>query len=226
MRPAYDARVLILYWMPISSYSAKVRLAGAIKGIEFELRLPPGNSYKSDEYRRINALGTVPALIDQGFILAESDAIIEYVNDLYPEPPLLPDTPRERAKTRFLSRFHDLHLEPHVRALFKHIRPETPDTRAIIDHLSEIQRMLDLLEGFLDFGGPYAVGSYPTLADCAFPPTLAIVDAILPPLGVEPRYGACTQAWRTATGADLRFRSVMADYEREVARWLRGKMKR
>ena len=209
---------MILYWMPLSSYSAKIRIACALKGMAPELRLPPDGSYRSAAYRRIVPTGTVPALVDGDMVLAESDAIAEYLDERFPGRPLLPGTARERARIRFLSRFHDLHLEPPLRALFGQAAPSTR-----VAAVAEGARELGLLEGFLDEAGPFATGPLPTLADCGFPPTLAIADGLLPMLGHAPAPGPRTARWRAALAAEPRIESVMSPYRAEVARWLEAR---
>ena len=70
---------MLIYQLPISLYSFKLRLALRLKGIEIEMREPPGGGYRSDAYRAINPAGTIPALVDGQGLLAETDAIIEYL---------------------------------------------------------------------------------------------------------------------------------------------------
>jgi glutathione S-transferase len=216
---------MILYWTKLSSYSAKLRIACALKGLTPELRLPPEGSYRSEAYRRIVPTGTVPALVDGDMVLSESDAIAEYLDERFPAPSLLPGTARERARIRFLSRFHDLHLEPPVRALFAQVAPSTRDAKAAAAGCDVVEAKIALLESLLDPVGPYAAGLGPTLADCGFPPTLAIVDGLLPLLGRHLAYGPRIKAWRATLAADPRVDSVMGGYRAEVAAWLatRGK---
>ena len=216
---------MILYWTKLSSYSAKLRIACALKGLTPELRLPPEGSYRSEAYRRIVPTGTVPALVDGDMVLSESDAIAEYLDERFPSPSLLPGTARERARIRFLSRFHDLHLEPPLRALFAQVAPSTRDAKAAAAGCDVVEAKIALLESLLDPVGPYAAGLGPTLADCGFPPTLAIVDGLLPLLGRHLAYGPRIQAWRATLAADPRVESVMGGYRAEVAAWLatRGK---
>lgn len=215
---------MILYWLPLSSYSAKVRIACALKRLMPELREPPGGSYRSAAYRSIVPLGTIPALVDGDFVLSESDAIIEYLEDRFPQPSLLPGTARERATARFLSRLHDLHLEPPIRALFGQLTPATRQPAVVEAHFATIAAKLAVLEATLDPRGPYAIGPEPTLADCAFPATLAILGAIAPALGQRIEPGERTRRWRAALARDARIESVMEPYRDEVARWLRGKL--
>ena len=56
--------------LPISLYSFKLRLAIALKGASIEGREPPGGTYRSAEFRKINPAGTIPVLVDGDFILA------------------------------------------------------------------------------------------------------------------------------------------------------------
>ncbi|MFO0293138.1 MAG: glutathione S-transferase family protein [Rhodospirillales bacterium] len=214
---------MILSWTKLASYSAKLRIACALKGLAPELRLPPGGSYRSDAYRQIVPLGTVPALVDGDMVLSESDAIAEYLEERFPEPALLPGTARERARTRFLSRFHDLHLEPPLRALFGQAAPSTRDPAIVAARADAFARLLSVLETQLDERGPFAAGPGPTLADCGFPPTLAIADGLLAMLGRPPVYGPRTRRWREAVATDARIESVMAPYRAEVSAWLAAK---
>lgn len=214
---------MILYWTPLSSYSAKVRLACALKRLMPELRLPPDGTYRSAGYRAIVPMATVPALVMDDLVLSESDAIIELLDERFPSPSLLPGTARERARIRFLSRFHDLHLEPPVRALFAHAAPSTRDATVVAAKAEEITRKLARLEAELDRDGPYAAGAAPTLADCGFPPTLAIIDALLPMLGHPMSCGPRTARWRSRLAGNPHFESVMSPYRVEVSKWLEAK---
>ena len=107
---------MIFYASPLSSYSAKVRIALCTKGVPFEELLPP-NGYRSPDYRAIVPMGTLPAIQIGDWVLSESEAINEYLEEAYPEPAMLARDLRLRAQVRFVCRFHDLRLEPRVRAL-------------------------------------------------------------------------------------------------------------
>ncbi len=109
---------MILYELPISLSSFKLRLALRLKGVTIEKREPPGGSYRSEAYRAINPAGTIPALVDGRGLLAESDAIIDYLDDLGLGRPLRPADPWLAAQHRMLSRWCDFTLDPAVRRLF------------------------------------------------------------------------------------------------------------
>ena len=114
---------MILYSLPISNYCGKVLHALRFKDVECEI-LPPPGGYGSEEYKKRVPSGTIPALDHDGVILSESEVINEYLNEVFPEPNLLPGSAEQRAKIRMLCRLHDLKLEPIVRSLFPEMRPE------------------------------------------------------------------------------------------------------
>ena len=91
--------MLVLYDLPISSYGCKTRILLRHKGLDWTSLAPP-DGYGSPAYCKIVPSGTIPALVHDGFTLGESDAIAEYLNELAPEPAMLPETIKERAKAR------------------------------------------------------------------------------------------------------------------------------
>jgi glutathione S-transferase len=205
---------MILYATALSSYSLKVRLALALKGIAVDLREPPGG-YRSADYKAIVPSATIPALVDGDFVLAESDTILEYLEDRFPDRPLLPSDARGRARARFLGRLHDLHLEPLVRKLFA--------LSATRDQYNAIQAKLELIEHNLDANGPFAIGPVPSLADCAYPATFAIIDALAPVLGWQFASGQRRVRWLAALATQPAIEGLVAPYRQIVAAWLATK---
>ncbi|TCR64605.1 maleylacetoacetate isomerase [Bosea sp. BK604] len=94
-----------LYDNEVSSAASRVRIALALKGLEVE-RQPitifgEAAESRQPDYRRLNPQGLVPALLtESGELLTQSLAIIEYLDEIHPEPPLLPPTPEARAFAR------------------------------------------------------------------------------------------------------------------------------
>ena len=211
---------MILYCTKLSSYSVKVRLAASWKGIALQLCDPPGGGYRSAAYAAIVKMRTVPALVDGDFVLSESDAILEYLEDRFPEPPLRPADLQRRAWMRFLGRFHDLHLEPPVRALFNELAPSTRNRDVVRARAAQIADKLALLEGFLDAHGPFSVAERPCLADCAFPATLAIIDRLAPALGFAAEFGPRLVRTRAAIAAEPGFAAVLDPYQRDIDAWI------
>ncbi|CAG7820228.1 unnamed protein product [Allacma fusca] len=89
----------VMYEFPISSCSWRLRIAFAYKGIQYESREIEDSD--TPEFRKINPAGHVPVLeIDSQHTIAESIAILEYLEEVHWEPPLLPQDPFQRAKVR------------------------------------------------------------------------------------------------------------------------------
>ncbi len=171
-----------LYNMNLSNFASKCRLAIYEKGAPVEIVPIPGGDLKSPAYLKIYPLGKTPALEVNGQIIGESEVINEYLEEKFPEKPLLPKNPEERARARGISRLHDLYLEPPMRALFPQVTAKDKDQKLIAEKLAEIKTRLDQLEGMLS-SGPYALGSAFTLADCALIPTIFFANLMLPMLG-------------------------------------------
>ena len=184
-----------LYNMNLSNFATKCRIAIYDKGAPIEIVPVPNNDSKSPEYLKINPLGKVPAFDADGLMIAESEVINEYIEDKFPSPPLMPKSPEGRAQVRGFTRFHDLYLEPPLRALFGQMNPKTRDDKVVNEKLSELNARLDQLEKMLAASG-FAWGSDFTLADCALAPTIFFAVNLLgmfgakPPLEARPKLAA------------------------------------
>ena len=88
--------MISIYSVPVALYCVKLRILLRQKGIPYEERPPPGG-YGSEEYRAIVPSGNLPAMIHDGFMLADSEAIAEYLNEAFPDVPMLPDDVKLRA---------------------------------------------------------------------------------------------------------------------------------
>ena len=129
--------MLVLCGLPISNYYNKVKLALLEKGVAFseELVARPGRR-ATTEVLRASPLGKIPFIRTEHGPLCESQAILDYLEAAYPEPPLLPADPCAAAKVRELATFVDLHLELVARELYPQaffggtISAETSDARA------------------------------------------------------------------------------------------------
>jgi glutathione S-transferase len=210
---------MILYGLPISSYTAKVRLALCWRGIHFEEREPP-EGYRSDTWQRIVPMGTIPALDDQGFVLAESEAILEYLEERIAAMPLLPQDPQQRARVRQLARLHDLHVEPKVRTLFPLVRQ--PEARAQLTQLKaalddKLARLAQVAQP-----APYMAGQTPTLADCGFAVTLPLAGRLLEALKSPLQLPTPLRPWQDALAADAVAQRALAPWRDATEIWLRA----
>lgn len=106
-----------LYGFWRSTATWRVRIALAYKQIEHAYEpvdlLTGGGAQHSPEYRRINPMGQVPALVvEGGAVLSQSIAILEYLEERYPDPPLLPAEPLARARARQLAEVVNAGIQP------------------------------------------------------------------------------------------------------------------
>jgi glutathione S-transferase len=105
---------IIVYDHPLSPYGQKVKIALAEKGVEFDAPLPLaiGSGNASGEFALASPRGEVPALVDEdGTRVFDSTVILEYIEDRWPDPPLLPAAPAGRARIRMLEDVMDTHFE-------------------------------------------------------------------------------------------------------------------
>jgi maleylacetoacetate isomerase/maleylpyruvate isomerase len=197
-------RLMKLYTYFRSSAAYRVRIALALKGLAWEA--VPVNLAQGDHlepaFRDVNAQGLLPALEDGGEVLTQSLAIIEYLEEVHPEPPLLPRPPADRAYVRALAQIvaceiHPLNNLRTLRYLRRTYGLDDAGVNAWYQHW--IAEGLAMLEAFLVAGarsGPYCLGQQVTLADCclvpqifnarrfacpldAFPATMAVFDACM-----------------------------------------------
>jgi glutathione S-transferase len=107
--------MLLLFDHPLSPYAQKCKIALREKGIAFEARLPTGigaGAGLEPAFARSSPRGEVPALVDGEVHVFDSTIILDYVEERWPEPPLLPETPAERARARMIEEVMDTHYEP------------------------------------------------------------------------------------------------------------------
>jgi glutathione S-transferase len=105
--------MITLYDHPLSPYAQKVRIALREKGLTFELALPGGLGAggAAGEFAEANPRAEVPALIDGDVRVFDSTIILEYLEDAYPAPALLPAGAADRARVRMIEEVMDTHYE-------------------------------------------------------------------------------------------------------------------
>ncbi len=107
--------MLILYEHPLSPYAQKNKIALLEKGVEFEARLPAavGTGSRADAgFVDASPRLEVPALVDGDVSVFDSTVILEYLEDRFPQPSLLPRSPADRARVRMIEEVMDTHYEP------------------------------------------------------------------------------------------------------------------
>jgi len=167
-----------LYTFPPSTNSRKVRITLLEKGLEFE-RITVDLSkreQKNPEYLKINPLGQIPALDDEGFIVYDSTIINEYLEDEYPYPSLMPADSEGRARARMMEDFRDTQFNPaFVRIMHESRKPEAERDAGLLGNArSDINRCFERIERELD-GKEYLAGPF-SLADIAYMANFDLLD--------------------------------------------------
>lgn len=168
-----------LYEAVLSSASFRVRIALGLKGLSydsvvFDLR---ANQHLTEEYRKVNPIRTVPSLeLAPGQALFESMAIIEYLDETYPEPPLLPSDPLAKARVRSMAQLvaceiHPLNNLRVLRYLARELKLDEPARDRWYAHW--IHEGFQALEPMLPETGSFSYGSSPTIADLFLVPQVA-----------------------------------------------------
>ena len=150
----------------ISNYHNKVRLALLEKGVPFE-EDPNCFPSQKDEWVERSPMGKVPILEAGGATISESEVICEYLEDAFPQTPLLPKDAVARAQVRELVTHMELHMELVARRLYGAVffgGKASDETREQVQKdLAKGVRTLQRLAKF----NPYIAGAELTLADCA-----------------------------------------------------------
>jgi maleylacetoacetate isomerase/maleylpyruvate isomerase len=165
--------ILYSYWRSSAAY--RVRISLALKGIDYELRpvdLRAG-VHRDPAYLGVNPQGLVPCLVDDEVVIPQSLAIIEYLEERYREPALLPRDPAARAKIRAAAQIvvADIHPINNLRVL-NYLKREFGQGQDALD--AWIAKWTDAGFSALErnAGAPYLFGDKVTMADVCLVPQI------------------------------------------------------
>lgn len=204
----------ILYHLPLSPFSRKVRLALAEKRIPFDLRLERVWERRED-FLAMNPACTVPVLQDgNGLVIADSYAICEYLDEAYPDTPLLGRTLAERAEVRRLVAWFDQKFQAEVTRNLLHEKQMkrllgrgNPDAAAIRAGYANLKPHLDYI-GWLAETRAWLAGSALSLADLAAAAHLSGLDYIG---DVDWSLNEAAKDWYARIKSRPSFRAILAD---------------
>jgi glutathione S-transferase len=166
-----------LYTADLSPFAARVRLALYAKGLDVTFDYPK-DGLKSDAYLAVNPLGKMPALVlDDGTVIIESDTILEYLEDAFPEPALRPRGPVQAARARLVARIGDLYIAAPMTGLFKQLFSAERDPVIVDYEVARVRQGVAHLEAVLDDQG-LAAGPDLSTADCSLWPVICFFSFI------------------------------------------------
>lgn len=202
-----------LYHMPLSPFCRKIRLVLAEKKLEVEL-VEERPWEKRMDFLRQNPAGMVPMLKVDGLVLSESSAIFEYLEEVYPSPPLLPQGAAERAEARRMAAWFDdkFQREVTVKLLYERVNKRMmktgyPDSQAIKEGSADFKYHLDYMDYLLE-QRRWLAGDMMTIADFAGAAQLSCLDYIK---GVDWEHSQAVRDWYAKIKSRPAFRTLLAD---------------
>jgi glutathione S-transferase len=182
--------MLKLHSHPLSTFSRRVRIALIEKGVAAEEVLVDmaAGVHKSPEYRKLNPYGRVPTLEEDGFVLYESTAILDYLEATHPKPALVPADARGRALVAMHMKLCDIQLARQTGTIIfpkRFLPKERWDEAAMAQAKKEIEKHLAIVETQIA-GHPYMVGDRYSLVEVCYTPFVEFLPLmeITPPPAV------------------------------------------
>ncbi|MGY0217871.1 stringent starvation protein SspA [Endozoicomonadaceae bacterium StTr2] len=198
---------MTFYSDPADHYSHRVRIVLAEKGVAVDIRdVDPEN--KPEELADINPYNSLPALVDRDLVLYESNVMMEYLDERFPHPPLLPVYPVTRAQSRLM--MYRIQRDWCVLA-DEILDPKTKETPAARARKALRESLLAVAPIFAE--KPYFMSEEFTLVDCCVAPLLWR----LPVLGIElPKQGKAIQDYASRLFERDSFIDSLSEIEKEM----------
>ena len=205
--------MLRLYHVPLSPFCRKVRLVLAEKKMDVEL-IEERYWDQSTEFLRRNPAGKVPILRHEGALLTESTPICEYIEELNPNPSLIPKDAKVRYEMRRLVSWFDdkFHHEVTSNLLYERVNKKVsgqgfPDSKNIKEGARKIKYHLDYMAWLLEHRR-WLAGDTMTLADFAAAAHLSSLDYIS---DVDWNRSSAVKDWYAKIKSRPAFRNILSD---------------
>lgn len=212
---------ITLYGVAVSAFVAKVRIVLDMKGLTYD-EVPPPDGYGSAAYRAIVPAGSVPGLVIDDRPVHDSNAIIELIEALVPDPRLMPDDPFRAAMVRGLLGYHDTRVEAAARALFPLIKGDwRADPTAVEAGVANIEAALERLDQMIA-PSPFILGAEPSLADIAYPVTLQMAEMMAAEMNRPISIPGGVDAWRRKTADIEAVRRSLTIARSAMEDWMAG----
>lgn len=202
-----------LFHFPLSPFCRKVRLTLAEKKIEVEL-IEERYWEQQPDFLRRNPAGKVPVLRLDGAVLSESQAICEFIEERYSDPPLMPKRAEERYEVRRLCAWFDdkFHAEVTSKLVYERVHKKVqgigyPDSKNVKTGAARIKYHLDYLGWLLD-QRRWLAGDQMTLADFAAAAHLSCLDYIS---DVDWNRSQVVKDWYAKIKSRPSFRTLLVD---------------
>jgi glutathione S-transferase len=153
--------------------------------------------------------------VDGNILIADSEAIAEYLDEKYPIPEMLPKDVASKATTRELSRFHDTRFEPELRKLFGNVSPDKLDIRLNTIQAEEINIRLAQLSKMAE-----KLPIKLMLGHCGYPVTFAWLDILTPLLSLKINWPENVIKWRKHIEAFPAVSEELLDYRPKLKKWV------
>ncbi len=198
--------IMSLFSGDADAYSHRVRIVLAEKGINADVvSIQPGESH--EDLIDLNPYNTVPTLVDRELVLYGSQVIVEYLDERFPHPPLMPVDPVSRANNRLMLYRIELDLYSHFNTVLK-----AGSVKAVDKAKKELREGLTSISPIFELK-PFFMSDDFSLVDCSLAPLLWR----LPELGIElPKQGQPLLDYADRMFARDAFQASLTELEREM----------
>lgn len=198
--------IMGLYSDPLDPYCHQVRIVLAEKGVSVDILTTSCDS-PPEELAEVNPYNTLPTLVDRELVLYQANVIMEYLDERFPHPPLLPVYPVSRAKSRLMMYRIDNDWYSQVKIIKHSTNPAAADKarKVLSDSLAIVAPVFS--------SSPYFLSNEFTLVDCSIAPLLWR----LPLLGVKlPRSAKGIFHYMDRVFSRESFQASLTEVEREI----------